>query len=81
MSMSLKLTKKQVKRRSAVVSISMMTAFVLSLSYFKTTFFTAAGIGIVVYVGAYAVFEVYDYRKCQKLLQSGIKAVDTMDGY
>ncbi|MEQ2529184.1 restriction endonuclease [Bacillaceae bacterium CLA-AA-H227] len=81
MSMSLNLTKKQRKKRKNIVSLFTLTTFCLSLLLLHTTFWISIIATVVVYIGVYAVFEILDYQKSKKLLQSGIGDIDTMDGF
>lgn len=81
MSMSLKLSKKQVRTRRNVVSLCMYSAFFLSWLLLKVSIWNALIIAIIVYVGIYGVYEILDFKKRKKLAQSGISDIDTMDGF
>lgn len=81
MSMSLKLTKKQAKKRSNVVSFFMLASFFSSLVFVKTSLLVAITAGISVYIGVYLIYEILDFRKRKTLIKSGIRDIDTMDGF
>ncbi|WP_019156961.1 restriction endonuclease [Robertmurraya massiliosenegalensis] len=81
MSMYRKLSRKEKVNRGRLVKLSMLSSFSLSFFFIDVGLWGAAIIAILAYIGTYIVFEILDFQKGRKLVQSGIHDIDTMDGF